>query len=225
VGDDVSHVMIMTAKGGRATGSVTFEGGTRPEAGPTMRVLATPIDADGPAMSLMGGTGAVQPDGSFELGGLAGGRLIRVMNVPAGWMLKAIRLNGQDITDTGASFRAGETVAGLEVVLTNRLTQITGTVTSGNGDPVKDYTVVVFSDDATLWAVPQSRHVTGVRPDQEGRFQVPNLPAGGYYAVAVEYIEQGTWGDPDVLNRLKASATSFSLRDGEQKTLNLEIDR
>jgi hypothetical protein len=54
---------------------------------------------------------------------------------------------------------------------------------------------------------------------------VPNLPAGGYYAVAVEYIEQGTWGDPDVLNRLKATATSFSLRDSEQKPLNLEIQR
>jgi hypothetical protein len=90
---------------------------------------------------------------------------------------------------------------------------------------VKDYTVVIFSDDPTLWTVPQSRHVTGVRPDQEGRFQVRNLPAGSYYAIALEYIEQGTWGDPDVLNRLKTTATSFSLRDGEQKTLSLTIDR
>jgi protocatechuate 3,4-dioxygenase beta subunit len=224
-GDDVSHVLIMTAAGGRATGSVTFEGGTRPEKGPAMRVLATPIDTDGPAISMMGGSGAVQPDGSFEVGGLAGGRLIRIANVPAGWTLKAVRLNGQDIMDSGATFRAGETVDGLEIVLTNRLTSITGAVTAGQNEPVKDYTVVVFADDPSLWTVPQSRYVTGVRPDQEGRFQVRNLPAGSYYAVAVEYIEEGTWGDPDVLNRLKASATSIRLREGEQKTLNLEMQR
>jgi protocatechuate 3,4-dioxygenase beta subunit len=224
-GDDVSHVIVMTAKGGRATGHVTFEGGDRPQGGPAMRVAASPIDTDAPAISMMGGSGTVQADGTFEIGGLAGGRLIRVANVPQGWMLKAVRLNGQDITDAGASFRAGETVDGLEIVLTNRLTNISGAVTDGSSEPVKDYTVVIFSDDPTLWTAPQSRHVTGVRPDQEGRFQVRNLPAGGYYAIAVEYIEQGTWGDPDVLTRLKTSATSFRLRDGEQKTLDLKIDR
>jgi protocatechuate 3,4-dioxygenase beta subunit len=224
-GDDVSHVIVMTAKGGRATGHVTFEGGNAPQGGPAMRVAATPVDTDAPAMSMMGGSGTVMADGTFELGGLAGGRLIRVVNVPQGWMLKAVRLNGQDITDSGATFRAGETVDDLEIVLSNRLTNISGGVTDVRGESVKDYTVVIFADDRALWTVPQSRHVTGVRPDQEGRFQVRNLPAGGYYAVAVEYIEQGTWGDPDVLNRLKASATSFSLRDGEQKTLNLEINR
>jgi protocatechuate 3,4-dioxygenase beta subunit len=224
-GDDVSHVLIMTAKGGRATGTVTFEGGSRPDHGPAIRVLATPIDTDGPAISMMGGSGVVQPDGSFDIGGLAGGRLIRIANVPQGWMLKGVRLNGQDITDTGAIFRAGEAVSGLEIVLTNRLTTVSGTVTAGNSEPVKDYTVVIFSDDPDLWTVPQSRHVTGVRPDQDGRFQARNLPAGSYYAIAVEYIEQGTWGDPDVLDRLKATATSFTLRDGEQKTLDLKINR
>lgn len=224
-GDDLTHVMVMTAKGGRATGRVVFEGGTKPEKAGTMRVMASAVDADGPAMMMAGGTGVVQPDGSFEIGGLAGGRLIRLANVPPGWTLKSVELNGQDITDSGAEFRAGETVAGLEVVLTSRLTLVTGEVTGSDSEAMKDYTVVVFSDDPALWTVPQSRYVTGVRPDQEGRFQVRNLPAGSYYAVAVEYIEQGSWGDPDVLDRLKAKASTFSLREGDNKTLNLKLDR
>ncbi len=221
-GDDLTHVVVMTARGGRATGRVVFDGGAKPEGLGNMRILASPLDSEGPAM-MMGGSGSVQADGSFELNGLAGGRMIRVGNMPQGWMLRSVQLNGQDVTDTGADFRPGEAVSGLDVVLTSRLTLVTGTVTGSNNEPVTDYTVVIFSDDPALWTVPQTRHVTGVRPDQEGRFHVRNLPAGSYYAVAVDYIEQGSWGDPDTLSRLKATASTFSLRDGENKTLDLKI--
>lgn len=223
-GDDVTHVMVVTAPGGRANGQVTFEGG-KPDNFSMMRIMASPVDSDGPTMMVMGGTGEVRPDGSFQLSGLAGARLIRALSVPPGWTLKSVRLNGQDITDTGAEFKAGVTVAGLEIVLTNRLTSVTGTVTDGSSQPVKDYTVVVFPEDSTLWTVPQSRYIMGVRPDQEGRFQLRNLPAGDYRAVAVEYIEQGTWGDPDVLARLRSMGTSFTLREGDQQTLSLTLGR
>jgi hypothetical protein len=43
------------------------------------------------------------------------------------------------------------------------------------------------------------------------------------YAVATEYIAQGEWGDPEVLERLKAKATKFRLDEGETKTLELEM--
>ena len=223
-GEDLSHVVLVTMKGGRAQGQITFEGAGKPENVANMRIMASPFDSDGPAM-LGPGSGAVKADGSFELTGLAGGRIIRVANVPAGWTLKAVRMNGQDITDTGAEFKAGETVSGLDIVLTNKLTQVTGTVTDNGNQPVKDYTVVVFSDDPQRWTAPQTRWVAGVRPDQEGRYQLRNLPAGSYYIVAVEYIEQGTWGDPQTLERLKASATTLSIDEGEKKTMDLKISQ
>jgi hypothetical protein len=81
----------------------------------------------------------------------------------------------------------------------------------------------VFSDDPQQWAHPNSRYVAGVRPDQDGRFQVKNLPAGGYYAIALEYLAQGEWNDPEVLERLKGNATSFRLGDGEKKSLDLKL--
>ena len=67
------------------------------------------------------------------------------------------------------------------------------------------------------------RHITSARPNQEGRFQVKNLPAGSYYAVALEYIAQGDWYDPDVLVRLKSKATRFSVVEGEVQTLQLTL--
>jgi hypothetical protein len=82
---------------------------------------------------------------------------------------------------------------------------------------------VVFSDDPQHWTHANSRYVVGARPDQDGRFQVKNLPAGGYYAIAVEYLAQGDWNDPEVLERLKLNATKFTLGEGEIKSLDLKL--
>ena len=221
-GEDLSGVILVTSKGATATGHLTFEGGTKPNALTNIRVSAMPADGEGPGMGF-GGSGTVKADGTFELRGLSGTRLLRAANVPAGWMLKEVRVNGTDVTDTGMEFKAGEAVGGVEVVLTSKLTQISGMVTGAGSQPAKDYTLVVFSDDPQRWTFVNSRFVAGTRPDQDGRFQVKNLPAGGYYAIAVEYLAQGEWNDPDVLDRLKTNATRFSLDEGETKTLDLKI--
>lgn len=221
-GEDVSNLVLVTGKGGRASGRVVFEGGAQPQNMGGLRILASSLDADGP-MGSGGGAAVVKPDGAFELTGLAGPQLVRPAITPPGWRLKEVRLNGQDITDTGADFRPGEAVSGLEVVLTNRTTSVTGGVTAGDGSPLKDYTVVIFADDEDLWRVPRSRWLTGVRPDQEGRFKVDNLPPGSYHAVAVEYIPEGEWGDPDLLARLKEKGERFTLDEGGSEMLNLTI--
>jgi hypothetical protein len=155
--------------------------------------------------------------------GLLGSRLLRLMNVPTGWTVKSVRVNGADITDTGMEFKAGEAVTGVEIALTSRLSQVSGTVAGGGGEPMKDYTVVIFADDPQRWTLPSTRYVIGRRPDQNGRFEVKPLPAGTYYAAAVEYLPEGEWGDPEVLERLKANAKRFTLDEGESKTIELKI--
>jgi protocatechuate 3,4-dioxygenase beta subunit len=220
-GEDLSGVILMTSKGASLAGHLTFEGGTKPTTLTGIRVSATPVEMDGPMMGMGGGT--VKADATFELRGLSGMRLIRLANLPPGWMLKDVRVNGADVTDTGMEFKAGEAVTGVEIVLTSKLTEVKGTVTASGSELVKDYTLVVFSDDPQHWTLPGSRYVSGTRPDQEGRFLVKSLPSGGYYAIAVEYLAQGEWNDPEVLERLKTNATKFSLREGETKVLELKL--
>lgn len=221
-GEDVSNLVLTTAKGGRASGRVVFEDGAAPQDLGRLRILAGSTVMDGP-VGFGSTSGAVTPDGAFELNGVAGSLLVRPAATPPGWTLKAVRLNGQDITDTGAEFRPGEDVSGLEVVLTNRTTSVTGGVTASDGAPLKDYTVVIFAENEDLWRMPRSRWVTGVRPDQEGRFKVDNLPPGSYHAVAVEYIPQGEWGDPDLLARLKDKGERFTLDEGGSEVLSLKL--
>ena len=220
-GDDLANVVIATSKGTSASGRVTYEGGSAPSRN-TLRISAASPDADGPMM-LIGGSSSVTAEGTFQLRGLAGPRVFRVTNVPAGWVLKAIRHNGTDITDEEIHINPAQPITGLEVVLTNRTTEVSGTVKAGN-DPASDYTVVIFSDDPAKWAVPMTRHVASARPSQTGRFEIKNLPAGSYYAVALEYIPQGDWNDPDVLDRLRTRAERFSLDEGEVKTLDLRLE-
>jgi hypothetical protein len=219
-GEDLANVLIVTAKGGTAEGRVTFEG-AKPIVPTSIRLTAMAADVEGP---MIGGSAAVvKPDGSFELKGLSGRRLIRAGNLPAGWTMKAIRMNGEDITDSGMEFKSGSEVSGVEVVLINKQTEISGVATEANGTPLKDYTVIVFSEDQQYWNLPFSRWVTGARPNQDGRFQVRNMPPGSYYAVAVDYVEQGGWGDPELLERLKLRARRFTLAEGATETLDLKL--
>jgi protocatechuate 3,4-dioxygenase beta subunit len=225
-GEDISNVIIMTSKGASATGRLSFEGGSRPDTLTTIRVTAMAGDSDGQMMGMGmggGGSGAVKADGAFELRGLSGTRILRAVNLPPGWILKSVRVNGADVTDNGIEFKAGEALTGVDVVLTSKLTEVKGTVKSAGSVPAKDYTLVVFSDEPQRWSVPNSRYIASTRPDQDGRFQIKNLPPGGYYAVAVDYLAQGEWNDPDVLDRLKTTATRFALDEGETKTLELKM--
>lgn len=220
-GDDVSNVMIVTSKGASVSGRVTFEGAKPTNTAP-LRVMAAAIDADGP-MSMPGGSTSITAEGTFEMKGLMGPRLFRVNGLPAGWVLKSVNVNGTDVTDTGIDIKPNEPVSGMEIVLSQKSTEINGSVTGSDSRPATDYTLVLFSEDEEKWSAPMTRHVTGVRPHQDGRFQVKNMPAGNYYAIAVDYIASGDWNDPEVLQRLKAKASRFRLDEGAVKTLDLKL--
>ena len=220
-GEDMSNVIIVTTKGASATGRVVYEGGSKPPAN-TVRISAAATDDTGP-MTLISGASSVTPEGTFEIKGLSGQRVFRVNGIPSGWVLKAVKVNGTDITDNGMEFKSAEAVTGVEVILTSKVTEVKGAVKAGN-DPAMDYTVVIFSDEPDKWRVPTSRHIATGRPNQQGQFQVKNLPAGSYYAVALEYIPQGEWNDPEVLERLKSKATTFTVGEGEVKTLELKLE-
>ena len=49
------------------------------------------------------------------------------------------------------------------------------------------------------------------------------LPAGKYFAAALDYIETGSERDPDLLERLRERATWVTLGEGEAKSLTLSI--
>ena len=103
------------------------------------------------------------------------------------------------------------------------MTALSGLVTDAKGRPALDATVVVFPADEKLWTF-QSRFIKAARPDQDGKYQIPALPASSdYLLVAVQGLEDGQAGDPEFLATIKDLGAKFSLGDGETKAVDVKL--
>jgi hypothetical protein len=223
-GEDITGLVITGTRGAKASGRIVFEGGQKPETITSLRLIALPTDPDNmSAASSAFGMASVKDTGTFEVDGLVGGRTFRFISPPKGWHLKRITHDGNEITDTGHDFKPGEDVEGFEIVLTTHTQSITGSVTNAKGEAQKEYTVVVFPEDERKWTLPNSRWTHSARPDQQGQFKVNELPAGSYLAIAVEYVAQGEWNDPEWLRRNASRATKVTIDEGATKTLDLKL--
>jgi hypothetical protein len=226
-GEDITGLSISGTRGAKATGRVVFEGGEKPaESVASLRLMAVPTDHDNMgAMAAAFGMASVKETGAFEIDGLVGGRLFTFMNPPKGWSIKSITLDNEDITDTGREFKPGEEVDGFVITMTRLTQHLSGKVTTDSGDPAKEYTVVVFAEDQEKWALTSSRWVKSARPDQQGKFEIADLPAGRYLAVAVDYVAQGDWSDPEWLARASRNATRVTVTEGASATLDLKLSK
>lgn len=223
-GEDIAGLVITGTRGAKATGRVVFEGGEKPEAVASLRLMAVPTDVDNMGANASAfGLASVKETGAFEIDGLVGGRLFQFMNPPKGWVVKRITYEGEDITDRGRDFKPGEQLDGFEIVMTRRVQRLTGRVTNDNGEPAKEYTVVAFAEDQSKWGLPSSRWVASARPDQDGKFEFTQLPAGKFLAVAVDYVAQGEWNDPEWLARAAKNATKVTVDEGASATLDLKL--
>jgi hypothetical protein len=215
--EDLSGVSVATGKGGSLRGTVVADNNAKVQ---TANIQVT-VQALRPTPGGFTPRAQVSSAGTFELNGLIGAQMLRVDRLPEGWIVKSIRANGRDITDTALDFRGAEQ-ANVQVVLTNRISELSGTV-NADGQPVTAASVVLFPEDPALWVFP-SRRVRMVRVDQSGVFRARALPPGErYLALAVDYLEQGEFQDPAFLERMKGRATAFSLDDGENKNLDLTL--
>ena len=221
-GEDVSDIRLVGVKSPRVTGRIIPPPGQANTNFASLQLLALPVD---PQPITIGGPAKVNDDGSFEMSPTPVKSTIRLastISTSTSARLKSVRLNGIDVTDTGVEFRPNEDVNGVEIELTNQVNSLSGIVTDTRGKAVTDYTVITFARDRERWGA-TSRFLNSGRPDQEGKYKLTYLPPGDYYAVAVDYVEQGAQTDPEFLERLKERATEFSISETETKNLDLKL--
>jgi hypothetical protein len=212
-GADVTDIALTTRRGGALSGTFVAENGTvRPLPQGLSATFRSAGGSDNISMS-QGGRG-----NAFRLVGMSGPFYLNINGIPAGWAVSQITVDGADVTDEAIDLKGANATA--RVVLTDRLTTVSGMV-----QPRRDrasYSVVVFPDDAARWTYP-SRYVRTARVDDSGRFSIAGLRANErYYVVAVDYLEEGEEQDTQVLERLRARATTFSLSAGERRSVVLD---
>ena len=214
-------VMLTPVSGVDVSGTITLEASasTVPKSLSGFRVNLVPMDS---AAATGRGGRPVDPgeNGHFTLRGVFPGRFAIRAVAPGGWMMKTVYLDGRDVTDQPVEIK-GEGISGLNVIFTDRIASLSGLVRDRAGTPVEGATIIAFPQDEALWQ-PQSRHIVTARAGKTGAYRIAALPAGDYFVVAVDDVEQGEWFDPAFLEQIRGDAVRLTVADGEQRTQDLK---
>ena len=224
-GGDIDGVTLVTGSGGTIRGVVAREDGL-PLGNELSKLVfrVQTFNADMRTMSTGGDNGRVNADGTFEFIGAFGPALLGLTSLPSTWFIKSIEHDGRELTDAHLPIRHGETLSGVRILLTDKVTALNGTIRDDQRQATFAGTVVVFSADPSRW-VEGGRCVKSARPDRQGRYQVKGLPPGEYLAIALDYVEDGIWNDPEYLEGIRSRAERFTLGEAESKTLDLELKK
>jgi hypothetical protein len=215
-GHDITDLLITTIPEATVRGRVIWEGDS-PEPFATQRITASPADS-----RMNTSTGVVDAKGNFSIVGVHGHVVFQssFTGVSGPWHVNAVRLGASDITDAGYNVTAD--IDGLEVVMTDRETSVSGNVTDALHQKVSDYTVVFLPSEEKS-GVNQSRFVRTARPDQQGRYQMKALPPGQYVAAALDSLSRDAHYNPVFQKRVRATAKPFNLKEGQQLVLDLQL--
>ena len=205
------------------SGQVTIEGdpGAAPPDFSRMTLLL---------MNLSGsaGRGAVAPDGQFTIEGILPGKARFGGSFPAtptappssAWFIKSATLAGQEAMDSFVDLNASARNA--SIVITNRMSELSGAILDGAGKPAPEFVVIVFPADRALWTW-QTRRILQVRPSHDGKFIFKGLPPGEYMLGAATDVEQYQWFDPAFLTELAGGSVKLVLVEGEKKVQDIRL--
>src|SRR5262249_40369903 len=161
--------------GSSIAGRVTFDTLDRTKLPAPSAIELSPVPIDFDASPTSFAIADIEADWTFEMSGINGPRRLQVMRAPSGWAMKQIFVNGIDATDRPLSFgRKDQSLNDVEVVLTDRISEVIGAVADDRGQPVPSSAVIVFSTDRDRW-YPSSRFFGRTVASADGTYSLTGL--------------------------------------------------
>jgi hypothetical protein len=225
-GKDVGGVVLRMSAGSSIRGRFRFDTESDAKLPPTSAIELSPIGVDPDLTPDNVAVAEIHDDWTFEMHGINGRRRLALVRLPSNWALEEIRAKGNEVTDRILSFGTNDdSLNDVEVVLTDRLAEVSGTVEDARGRPAAGSHVIVAPMERRQW-YPGSRFLRHALTEQNGTFRVAGLPAGTYYLVASEGVPthgDDAWQDPEFLESIVTRGATLTLQDGEKQSLQLEI--
>ena len=221
-GADLTDVLIVTRMRASMRGRVLIDARepTRLAARELVVQLAGAEDNTGPYAT----TATLKDDLSFEAQVPPGRYFVSGFARTGGWKVTDVSLANQSLAGQLVDVDANG-VSGVELVLTNRTSEVRGTITGADGKPSGDVWVVLFSSDSRRWHVGSSR-LSGVQADASGEFKFDAvLPSDDYLIIAVPgaMLEPEQWRDPATLQTLRPRAQRVIVEESSENIVNLQV--
>jgi 5-hydroxyisourate hydrolase-like protein (transthyretin family) len=165
--------------------------------------------------------GRLDEGGAFKLQDVAPGLFnLMVTGLPAGAYLKSVRSEQTDVLANGLNTEVPP--APLEVLISPNAAQVTGTVQNHDtGNPAPGATVVLVPQEKERKE--QQSYFKTVSSDQNGGFTFKDVVPGEYKVFAWEDVESGAYMDPDYMKPIDSKGEALSLREKDQKALQLTM--
>ncbi len=161
-----------------------------------------------------------KPDGTFTVANVSSVRLrLQVINMPESTYFKSVRMGAQEIAGSIIDLSGG--VSGpVEIVISAKGGQISGTVKDAKQEPAAGALVVLVPDSSRR----DQLHLFKQTPaDQNGSFSFKGVPPGEYTLFSWETIEDGAWQDPDVLLKYEIDGTKVKVAQGGSETVQVKM--
>ena len=230
-GSDVFGVELALRPAPTIAANVGFRGTA---AYPSPANLRIPVRSLDPNSSQNPNVTLTSTSGDFSISSILPGRYIVGGPLSFGpttdtmaWALESVVVDGKDMTDLPIVVGGDATPKSIMLTYTDVFQELTGRITRSGGQPVSDYTIVIFPEDTAYW-VWQSRRIVAARPGNDGRFTLSGrglttLPAGRYLLAAVADLDRDEQFDPAFLGAIAQSAISVVLRPGEKKIQDIVV--
>lgn len=212
-GNEVTGVTLVTGRPASVRGTIVADAGVSRPLPANLRVVAFSERESNTVLDSGDGV-------KFEIGSLSEPFRLMVDELPDGWAVKSITVGDMDAIDSAIELSPGQQAVA-RVVLTNRVTEISGIATAAGPDSAPS--IVVFPENSEKWGH-RSRYIRRVEADANGSFAIAGLPPGEQYlAYATDYLDSSEHLDPEFLSAVRNAAVPFTLDDGERRTLELPV--
>jgi hypothetical protein len=219
------------------SGRVVFDGKTTPPPDPltSVRIMLVAAGGAGGGMGNLTNYGlgssyavSADEDGNFRVPALIPGAytasaFITGNNPATGWSLRSATVGGINAADLPAAID-GSSSGNIVFTFSDRHSELSGTLSTPDGQATTDYYVVVIPADRALWQ-PNSRRMKLTRPSTAGRYVFTDLPPGDYLLAAVTDFATTDFKDRAILDQLAAAPVKVTLTDGAKVGQDLKIVR